>query len=100
MIDCMIKHKLPDGISGFVEIGPVKPGFQKEAKWFVYPRSEDEVWTFDGRDHLILIIFGDGHPGNVSYYQLASARGARGRKVPEKVKERLPVGYLDKPEEK
>jgi hypothetical protein len=100
MISCRIKHKLPDGMSGFVETGPVKPGFEKEAKWFVYPRSEDEVWTFDGRDHLILIIFGEGHPENVSWHQLASARGANGRKVPEKVKERLPVGFLDKPEEK
>jgi hypothetical protein len=100
MIDCRIKYKLPDGLPGFVETGPVKPGFEKEAKWFVYPRSEDEVWTFDGRDHLILIILGEGHPENVSWHQLASAVGANGRQVPEKVKERLPVGFLDKPEEK
>jgi hypothetical protein len=91
-IHCRIKH----GHQGFVEAGPIRPLFDKDARWLVYPQSANEVWTFDGRDHLILIVFDKDHPSIVSFYQ-AGRVGTDGRRLPEKVRSRLPEGFSGKP---
>ena len=88
-IYCRIKQT-----PGFGEVGPIKPLFDKQTKWFVYPQSQNEIWTFDGRDYLILIAFNDDHPGNVSWSQ-SGHMGANGRKLPKIVRDQLPKEFLE-----
>ncbi len=84
---------------GTVEVGPIRPMFETEEKWFVYPQKDDEVWTFDGRDHLIVTIFGEGHPDNVSWHQ--NSVEVRGRKMPpEGSRDRLRKSFLETLDEK
>jgi hypothetical protein len=47
--------------------GPVEPPIDQDADWFIYAESPDEVWTFDGRESLILREMGRTVPGRDSH---------------------------------
>jgi hypothetical protein len=80
-------HEEKDGLA---ESGPSKPGIEKGSKWFIYARTDDEVWIYDGGTVLILRPFHDRRKGFPSggFYQLG---GKRFRDViPDAVWDRLP----------
>src|SRR5262249_17963815 len=79
---------------------PVRPLFGKDAKWFVYPRWIDEVWTYDGGDHLIAVRFQGPHhllrdDPSMAWHQVFPENESI-KTLPEAVKARLPKEFLDK----
>ncbi len=94
-IECRIRRYRPAGMEGYVEAGPIRPLFDADSRWFVYPQADDQVWTFDGRDHLISTVFGRDHPDNVMWNQVGPDDPDNGRTLPEKFKNRLPKEFVE-----
>ncbi len=97
-IHCLIHHeKLASGSFRHVT-GPIQPLFDKDAKWFVYPRWSDEVWSYDGREFLIAHRYPGPHHKDLNrgvLYQVSPELQSI-KMLPEEVKGRLPKEFLDR----
>jgi hypothetical protein len=86
--------------------GPVEPPIDEDADWFIYAESPDEVWTFDGRESLILREMGPPAPDRESHggiYEIhpdsdfqSNAIQRIANKAPQALRDRLPEAFRAK----
>jgi hypothetical protein len=78
--------------------GPLNPRIKKDASWFIYTDSPDEVWWFDGDGHLYMIPYNNHQPDfqDGGVYQM----GGKYLKIaPKELLDRLPKAFKEQPDD-